>query len=542
MPDQDNDERLKQIESRLTAIESRLGMRLTSNASKQQTNQPAGSHLPAFLFKPGNWLGFIAVICFIVAAGFIIKLSIDSGWLTPLRQIGLAYLFGATLVALGLYLINIDREYGSFLPAAGIIILFLTTFAANQYYYLLSFQLALAVTSLISLFCIFVYFRIRHDIYFLISALGAYLSPLIIGYHAQPAFVLYYYLLCSFTFAILSIWLRSRLLIITAAYLAIVVNGSIGFDPFIQRLITFILPVHFLIFCIANYLFSNNHKQSLTEYEAWAFFPVLLAFYSLEYYFINLTYHGYAPWMSLIFAGFIFGLYLSAKEKFGKTNLPSEAMIFAFLTVVLFHSIYLELVPAEFKTWLLAIFLVIAAMLPTRHYTRFRPSVLAIPLLAIFVIISIEYISLLWDLLHDTAHRTESLGGLAAFLAAWGLILRQSNFLATREELSYVLLSSAHLLAITGLYNLTHDISSLAVSASWLLYAMGVMGLAYARKDKIMATSAIFVLITAAGKALLFDASSAPTTIRILCLLLTGAVLYGAGFLMKRIGRWKSVA
>lgn len=54
-----------------------------------------------------------------------------------------------------------------------------------------------------------------------------------------------------------------------------------------------------------------------------------------------------------------------------------------------------------------------------------------------------------------------------------------------------------------------------------------------------MAKSALFVLGFAAGKALLYDAASAPTVVRIGCLLLTGAVLYGCGLLMRKIAHWK---
>lgn len=92
---------------------------------------------------------------------------------------------------------------------------------------------------------------------------------------------------------------------------------------------------------------------------------------------------------------------------------------------------------------------------------------------------------------------------------------------------------------MSALYQLTEDVSSLAVSASWLFYAVAVMGFAFIRKDELMAKSALLVLAFAAGKALLYDAASAPTTIRIFCLLLTGAVLYGCGFFMRRIAHWK---
>lgn len=55
-----------------------------------------------------------------------------------------------------------------------------------------------------------------------------------------------------------------------------------------------------------------------------------------------------------------------------------------------------------------------------------------------------------------------------------------------------------------------------------------------------MARSALIVLSFAAGKVLLYDASSTPTVVRILCLLMTGVVLYGSGFLIRKIAGWKT--
>lgn len=535
---------LRDIRSRLDKIEKSLS--LAKKAPTQETRftfHPPKSEpfkAPAFLARPGNWLGFIAVICFVVAAGFIIKLSIDSGWLTPIRQIGLAYLLGVTLIISGLILKKYDKEYASMLPAAGIIIFYLTTFAANQYYSIFSFELGIAITSLVSLFCIYTYLIIKHDIYFIIAVLGVYLSPLIIGFYAAPIFSLYYFLLCSFAFAVISSWLQSRLLIIVAAYFAIFANCLIGFDLYQDKLIAIILPVHFIIFSIGNYYYSINHKTPLTQRESWIFFPLLVTFYAVEYYFLERVFPGAAPWLSLVFAAMILGLYLLASRTFKVTGLHSQAMVLAFVSLVLFHSVYLELLPSFIQPWLLVLFILAASLMPMRYTNKKNAGVFFIPILFTLAIVGIEYVSLLWHLLNDNANISECLAALFAFLSVWILLFMKSGLILSKDEFGYGILSAAHLLAIAGLYNLTHEISSLAVSASWLLYAIAVMGIAFYKKDRVMANSAIFVLSFAAAKALLFDASSAPTLVRILCLLLTGAVLYGAGFMIKTIGSWKA--
>lgn len=542
----DND-KWKEIESRLAKIESVL--HITPKSQTAPTQTPAVTAKAQEIqrsTRSGNWLGVVGAICFVIAAGFIIKLSIDSGWLTPVRQIGLAILLGVSLIVSGLALMKADREYAGLLPAAGVIILYSSVFAAHQYYSLITFQAAIVLTAVISLICIGLYRILHHDFYALVAAAGAYLAPVILELNAQAAFSIYYYLICSFAFATIAIWLHSRLLILVAAYLALFVNAYIGFnlgDNELTRihlnqseLIAIILPIHFLIFLLASYLYTIYSGKELTKDEAWSFFPVLVAFYSIEYYFIYQIRPDLAPWISLIFAAAIFLVYLGAKTWLGEKSVKSQTMIFAFISIVIFHSVYLELLPTDFKPWLFVIIFMLAALIPAQMFTNKNKPEYKVPIFALLLILGIEYLSMIYHMI-GSYNQMWVMVTLASFASIWFLLIMQKDLLV-KDEYNYALLSAAHLLAITAFYQLTTDYGSLAVSASWLLYAVIVIAFAFTRKDKVMARSAIFVLGFAAGKALLYDVASAPTVVRILCLLLTGAVLYGSGFLMKRISSW----
>jgi hypothetical protein len=296
--------------------------------------------------------------------------------------------------------------------------------------------------------------------------------------------------------------------------------------------------VHFLIFSIGTYLYTLQNRAPLTENEAWSFLPVLLLFYAMEYYLVDRIQPGMAPWISLGFAGILICLYLSAKKYF-PDGLGSQALILAFATIVCFHSVYLELLPDGFRPWLFVLIMLSIAFLPFNVSSPRRGSPLRIPVLAIFAILAIEYLTML-------SHLLDGYGGswlfvsFAALGSIWVALASPANKFPSQSTHGHALLVAAHLLAVMGLYRLTDPIGSLAVSASWLFYAVAVMGFSFVRRDEVMAKSALFVLAFAAGKALLYDAASAPTLIRIFCLLLTGAVLYGCGLFMRRIGSWKS--
>ncbi len=485
----------------------------------------------------GNWLGIIAVLCFVLAAGFIIKLSVESGWLTPIRQVGIATLFGFALIGAGFSFMQRDRAYASLLPAAGIIVLYATAFATHLYYELAGASVALGLIALVAALSLWLYTRIKHDAYAIAAAVGAYLAPFVLNLDATTSFSLYYLLICSLAFASASVWLESRLLSLLSAYLAIGMTALVGFGIEANQLLAVLLPVHFAIFAMSTYFYSLQHQRPLTQTEALGFLPVLLIFYACEYHFIDLVLPGYAPWLSLGFAGVLVGVYLIAQRAFAAA-LESRALIAIYATIVLFHSVYLELLPLDARPWLLALILLGAAFLPTPSIVQPNTrKVWRAPILALLIIAAVSYMQILGHVLDADAGPWL----LLAFISlgsAWAVLIKRGDDLRRATNIGSVLLASAHLLAVIALYRLTIDIGSLAVSIAWLLYAVAVMALAFMRRDQIMAKSALLVLGFAAGKALLFDAASAPTLVRILCLLLTGAILYGCGYLLRRMAAW----
>jgi len=554
------EEKLKSIELRLSKLEGGSSVPTTptpaTTASAIQPSAvkaPPDTYRPAFVAstdslqtqtvvtptKPGNWLGVIAILCFVLAAGFIIKLSIESGWLTPGRQIGLAVLFGFSLIGTGFKLLNSDREYASLLPAAGTIVLYLSAFAAHRLYSLISFEVAIASTALVSGLCVWLYSKIKHDVYALTAAIGSYVSPIMLGIDSGATFSLYYFLLCSVAFSAISILVESRMLTLISAYLAILVSGYIGMNLNQDVLVVTVLGLHFLIFALGQYIYTDLTRKPLSENESGLLLPVLLIFYAMEYYYINRVQPGLAPWVSMGFAAVLLGLYISAKKWFPKQNLSSGSIILTFATLVGFHSVYLELLPSEFRPWLFPLILMAWILLPDQGPIK-KGNPFQVPLLGLMAILAIEYFTMVAGLVTNKSDFSMMAVSLVSFVCLWIALIFGNEKITGKKDLGLVILGCAHLLAIMAFYRLTEDIGSLAVSASWLFYALAVVIFAFNRKDEIMAKSAIFVLAFAAAKALLYDVSQASAGVRIFCLLLTGAALYGSGFLMRKISGWKN--
>ncbi|WP_454780966.1 DUF2339 domain-containing protein [Legionella sp. WA2022007384] len=535
----DIEKSLQALEARVSMVEKINGM--TSTTSKQSRSIKDKRSTQKSTSKPmsGNWLGLVASVCFILAACFIVKLSIESGWLTHEKQLGVATLFGMALFTGGIIISSADRIYACFLPAAGATVLYLTCFAAYQYYLLISFQTVIAISTIISGVSIWFYLRFKHDIYAIVAALGAYIAPLVAGVENNAIFSLYYFTICSLNFATLAIWVESRTLTMISAYLAISITAIVGLKLHQDVLIATALVINFLIYSIGTLFHTQLTKKHLTEKESWSLFPVLLIFYAMEYYYLSRIDPTLASCVSLASAALLVGLYYSAKRWFPERRFNSRNVLLTFVTLVCFHSIYLGLLPLSLKPWLFAA-IVFGC---TFFYAKIKQIQWSIPFLIPFValsaILGIEYLSILSHLISSKELSWSVVAG-ASFASIWFLLIQNYQELAKKEEYCYVLLAASHLLAIMSLYQLTIEYSTLAVSASWLAYVLIILRVSTLRNDVLIAKSTLLVLFFAAGKALLYDASSTPTIIRTLSLILTGVVLYASGLLIRKKTNWKS--
>ncbi len=524
-----NERQLESIQERLSNIEAKLKINTPLiNPHPKNTMQVNSKPIS------GNLLGVVSSICFILAAGFIFKLSLDSGWLTHEKQLGLAILLGLALFAAGILISNTDTIYSSFLPAAGSTILYLTCFAAYQYYFLISFQTVIAITCIITGISLWFYIQFKHDIYAVIAAIGAYSAPFVTNIDNNVFFTLYYFIICSFTFATLSIWVQSRTLTVISAYLAIAITAYVGLNLDMDAVIASALTLNFLIFSMATYFYTQLNHHALTEKESWSLFPVLLIFYAMEYYFISRINPAAASLVSLAAAALLVGLNLSAQRWSRGKTIYSSGIVLTFVTLVFFHSIYLELLPREVKPWLFVIILIgYSAFHKNISVTKIQ-SIVIIPIIALSSILGIEYLSMLNHLLKPF-NLPWAIVSWASFLSLWYIIIKHRDVLNKNKNYILPLLAAAHVLCITGLYQMTMEYGSLAVSSSWLIYAILVLSFSYINKDLTMAQSVLIVLSFAAGKALLYDAASTPNIHRTLSLILTGIVLYASGFTIRKM-------
>ena len=97
-----------------------------------------------------NWLSKLGIAALAVAAAFFLKYAVDSGWLGPTARVAIGLGASVILLGLGQWLLTkpIYRAYAQVLSSGGIIIFFLSIYAAYNFYHLLGWALAFGLLAL----------------------------------------------------------------------------------------------------------------------------------------------------------------------------------------------------------------------------------------------------------------------------------------------------------------------------------------------------------------------------------------------------------
>jgi uncharacterized membrane protein len=487
----------------------------------------------------GSFLGAIGIICFILAASLIVKLTIASGWLTPMRQWGMLAIFGVSLVIGAIAMRKRDSQYSGLLAGGGVVVLFLASYTSKLFFEIAGVETAFVLAIGTSILCLVLHGIFQGPFFVAAAVLGTYSTPVILGTHnaASLKVLSAYYILWSGLFAWISTSFASRTMQLTAACAGIGIYGllNLGRTSADDALFIIVMQLLQFIFLLLGVIrFSIVRNEPLTSGEAWAFSPILIFFYATEYYYLHLWNPTLAPWVSLGFSTALLAIYNLTRQRLrGDLELESGPMVGAFAALSFIHAGYFELLPKLYKPFCLPLIVILYLLTAGESQGKPRNPFILCGAIAVALF---EYLRICSILLIDT--NAEPLVLIAGVLSAIALLLvlsKRSGAEGLEKDQTTILLLFTHVLSILSIYRLAYDHGSLAVSAGWALYSVVVLGWAYLKNDTTLARSSLIIFLIAAGKALLYDAAQAATEVRVICLILTGALLYGSGFLFRKI-------
>lgn len=549
----------EQLRTQLVAIEQRLQRLETrlDHLERETAEPPPADEKLQFTFEepplrpvpPRRWaapapkpfpvtelLGWGGVAALVLAAAYLVKLGIDLGWLTPVRQVMLATLGGLVLIGTGVALRRADRHYASLLPAGGIAVLFLAVYGAHLYYRLIPFPAALTAIVAVCVASLWLCHFFRSDMYAFFAVAGSYGAPLILdGLRTGVGELALYYSAWSLLFCAFAIWIGRRGIYLVAAYLAL-----LGFDvvwyaqwrslprpPWVAALI--FQSLQGAIFAGCTIYYSLQRRTPLDRAAGWAHLPPLLLFYVLQYALLNRFLPDWAPWIALFSAAVIAGLYWLASRELGKSLPGGQLVVAVYAAVVLFHAGYLEALPGPWQPWAgLVAGAAMAAWLLTRRIDPVAHGALLAALGLIFVINLIRA-TLDFDLKEVAGGDWLALVYAVQLYICYALSRRAVLPPLARGALVY----AGHLSAMAAAVHLFD--SRLTVSSCWAILAISCLVLALRHGDRLLAQSSLLVFSFSGIKVLIYDLAGAAPLVRIGSLVVLGISLYLGGWLYRKI-------
>lgn len=487
----------------------------------------------------GKLLGYAGAACLILAVILLIRLSIDSGWLTPERQLILAALMGATFIALPFIKRFKDIEYMSQLPAAGIVILHLTVMGGVYFHKIIEPTSALFLISGVGVLSLALVSIFKFESYAVLSIVGTYVGAITLksGFPSRLAFI-GFISVWNIVYSYFSIFLKNRKIIILTSYLAIglvslkVVGLHYSPDEYLK--VAVVQAFQFLIFFSAVVIFTLKNKTPLTYQESWSFFPLILFFYFLEYHLLDRVMDHYATAMALFFSLGIFAVYKHAKKGLTQTSLASGEMIYTTLATIFAHAIYLSV----FNEITQVIFGFFMALLLGFYYKRiaskesFKGALLVLALVFGHSILQVLVgsKSLPFNLLILMGF----LYGLCA-LIFYLLDMQKHSKTVSEMSASLLILLLAHSQILLSIYRLKEFISRSLIAPLWIAYAFILFIWAFKTKTEEIAKSALPIILLGLLRFMVVDFSRLEGGERIISLLVMGALIFAAGYTYRKI-------
>lgn len=547
-----SDEALKSIEARLERLERRLGLAdaddaqvITADADKPEpsTNPflsetrvdssevfpeegSASASTPFEVPSVARVLGIGGSLALVSAGVYIVKLCIDSGWLTPERQVILVALSGLVLLFSSFFFPKIDQKYATSISVCGLILNYVAIGGAGEYYHMIGPGMAMALIMAVTVLGLYVSQALNALMLAYVGALAIYSAP----FSFEKAFssdfnMALFCLLWGVIFCLQAIMLKRRSVYLAALYLGLW-NFHMTREGNPSDAVVFFQFAQLIIFGLGMLGFSFRHKTAMTRGETYAHLPAIVLYYILQADVARSIRPGYEfllPALSIIIVFIFFRL----AERLLKGQSEAGALMVSTLAGILLLHAY-NAAPGITDQIQCYIGLCILPIFALAHSAQF-PFKKFWPLPAALGLIALNAAP--FALISERVPNWVSLVFAAEIYAAF-VGLRQ---MPQRQSAMLLVLYVGHIYSMISLYKaINHEIKT---SVVWGLLAVGWFVYAKFIKSPKVAQAALILYSAAGFKLIVLDLGDSEPVVKIFALIIVGAAFFIGGWIYQRIVR-----
>lgn len=288
----------------------------------------------------GSWLMRIGMIAISIGIAFFLKLAIDSDWIGPRGQVMIGAFIGIGFVIAGERLRSRYANYAYGLTGGGILILYLSIYAAFAFYKLIPQEPAFILMAVVTAMAALLAARYSALPIAILSLIGGFLTPFLLstGSNNEVGLFGYVALLDAGVLALAyrKQWRSLNYMAFVATALTVAAWMFEYYEPEALWLTVFFLTLFFAIFAALAVLYNIVNQRPIEWADLVLVFANALAYFGTSYDLLDDNYHGLLGLFAVLMSAFYLTLgYITYRRDREDRLLVHTFLGLAFLFAVL---------------------------------------------------------------------------------------------------------------------------------------------------------------------------------------------------------------
>lgn len=257
-----------------------------------------------------RWIGWVAVLLILFATAFFLKYAFENRWIGELGRVAIGVAFGIAMSLAGFrYQQRGWRIFSQILTAGGIVLLFLSTYAAFGYYHLIGQKTAFGFLAILIAEAGALALIYNAPAIAIMALIGGLLTPVLLhsGRDQYPQFFTYLVVLDAGALALLKHWRGLSSIAYYGTQLLFWMWYDENYHHQKRGAVLVFQTAIFLLFLLAHLAREMIRRETATLEDALLLLVNPFVFYATAYHLLNPTHHdwmgAFALGMALLYAG-----------------------------------------------------------------------------------------------------------------------------------------------------------------------------------------------------------------------------------------------
>jgi len=257
-----------------------------------------------------RWVGWAAVALILFAAAFFLKYAFENRWIGELGRVSIGVAAGLTMTVLGFrYHLRGWRVFSQILTAGGVVLLYLSAYAAFGYYHLVPQRAAFIFLVILVAEAAGLALLYNAPAIAIMALIGGFLAPLLLHTDRDQYWSLFGYIIALDlgALALLKHWWGLSSLAFVGTHLLFWIWYGERYHPEKLDAVMLFHTVVFLMFLSAHVARQLVRRKQITIEGLGLMLSNPFVFFATSYHFLNPYYHDwmgvFAIGMALIYAG-----------------------------------------------------------------------------------------------------------------------------------------------------------------------------------------------------------------------------------------------